>query len=128
MSTKTPSRYHFPSPGFTNYWNEGRGRKLAQKINGVFPKEEEIQRKIPLLFQVDELADKVIREVMIPNGYPKTMQWINEALDNRDFESLSPRENLSSQEDSSTSLTTSIPQILIDLIEFSIQKPSWLDL
>ncbi len=112
MSTKTPSRYYFPSPGFTKYWNEGRGRKLALKIDGKFPKEEEIQQKIPWLFQVDELADKVIREVMIPNGYPKTMQWIDAGLD-RYFENLSAQE---------------FPQILIDLIEFSVQKPSWLDL
>jgi len=107
MTTGIPSRYYFPSPGFTNYWNQGRGKKLAVKIDGKFPKEEAIQAKIPWLFQVDELADRVIREVMIPFGYHQTDQWITEALKGK---------------------TEEIPQILIDLIEFSNQKPHWLNL
>jgi len=130
MPQKTPSRFHFPSPGFTKYWSEGRGRFLSKKIAGELPLEDEIEQKIPWLFQVDELADKVIREVMIPHGYPKTMQLLNQALSKGSFE------NLSAQGDSSTHfdyaqrklLTTSIPQILIDLVEFSLQKPAWLDL
>ena len=107
MPPKAPSRFYFPSPGFTRYWNEGRGKKLAEKIDRKFPTEIEIQQKIPWLFEIDELADNVIREVMIPLGYSKTMQWINQGLQGK---------------------TEDIPQILIELLEFSLQKPNWLDL
>src|SRR6218665_303474 len=107
MPPKAPSRFYFPSPGFTRYWNEGRGKKLAEKIDRKFPTEIEIQQKILWLFEIDELADNVIREVMIPLGYSKTMQWINQGLQGK---------------------TEDIPQILIELLEFSLQKPNWLDL
>lgn len=106
MSQKTPSRFFYPSPGFTRYWNEGHGKKLAQKIERKFPSEQEIEAKIPWLFEVDELADKVIREVMIPNGYHQTYEWINQGLQGN---------------------ASGIPQILIQLLEFSIEIPDWLD-
>lgn len=103
-----PKRYYFPSPGFARYWNEGRGRKLAEKIDCKFPSEQEIQAKIPWLFEVDQLADRVIREVMIPHGYPKTIQWIDQGLKGEE--------------------TAEIPQILMELLDFSTKKPLWLDL
>lgn len=106
MPEKTPSRFFYPSPGFTHYWNEGHGRKLAQKIDKKFPSEQEIETKIPWLFAVDELADKVIREVMIPGGYHQTVQWIDQGLQGK---------------------AAGIPQILIELLEFSIEIPDWLD-
>lgn len=107
MPPKKPSRFFYPSPGFTRYWNEGRGKKLAQKINGKFPSEEEIEAKIPWLFEVDELADKVVREVMIPSGYHQTIQWIDQGLQGK---------------------AAGIPQVLIELLAFSIEIPEWLDL
>lgn len=122
MSQQFPSRFHFPSPGFSKYWNEGRGRFLSKKVAGKLPSKEEIEQKTPWLFEVDELADRVIREVMIPLGYPKTMQLLGQALSEGHFE------NLSAHGDSSTRLNSGIPQILIDLVEFSLQKPVWLDL
>ena len=105
---RTPKRFHFPSPGFTRYWNEGRGEQLAAKINRRFPSENEIQAKIPWLFETDQLADKVIQEVMIPHGYPKTVQWIDQGLKGEN--------------------TDEIPQILMELLDFSVRKPNWLDL
>ncbi len=106
MSQKKPFRFFYPSPGFTRYWNEGRGKKLAQKIDGSFPSEEEIEAKIPWLFEVDELDDRVIREVMIPSGYHKTIQWIDQGLQGK---------------------AAGIPQVLIELLAFSIEIPEWLD-
>jgi len=103
-----PKRYYFPSPGFTSYWNKGRGRKLAEKIARNFPTEDEIRAKIPWLFEIDQLADAVIREVMIPHGYPKTIQWIDQGLKGQN--------------------TSGIPQILMELLGFSTTKPHWLDL
>ena len=102
-----PSRYYFPSPGFSLYWNNGRGVHLSEKIGRNFPAEESIRKKIPMLFQVDELADRVIREVMLVDGFQQTISWIDEYLSGKKNEQ--------------------IPQILIELLDFSIQCPDWVD-
>lgn len=107
MDHLVPKRYYFPSPGFTRYWNDGRGKYLARFVGEAFPDEVEIRTRIPWLFQVDELADRVIREVMLPEGHPKTIQWIDRGLRGE---------------------SEGIPQILMEIIDFSLQKPDWLDL
>lgn len=107
MDHLVPKRYYFPSPGFTRYWNDGRGKYLARFVGEAFPDEVEIRTRIPWLFQVDELADRVIREVMLPEGHPKTIQWIDRGLRGE---------------------SEGIPQILMKIIDFSLQKPDWLDL
>lgn len=63
-----PARFAFPSPGFSWYWQQASGRKMLKKL-GRTPLEEEIAQNIPLLFQVDELADRVVEEVYEKLGF-----------------------------------------------------------
>lgn len=102
-----PQRYHYPSPGFQRYWQQGRGKKLAKVIQHRFPEEEEIRGQIPLLNQVDAFADRVIREILPVHGFRKMHEWIQQA---------NAREK--------------IPEIALplqELINFSMQQPEWLD-
>lgn len=107
MQNAVPSRYHFPSPGFSHYWNHGKGRKLAASIEYDFPAEEEIRQHIPLLLETDILADRVIREVMLVHGFAQTQAWISQEMN-------APGNN-------------EIPVPLQELIRFSTQRPEWLD-
>jgi hypothetical protein len=102
----TPKRYHYPSPGFKRYWEEGRGRQLAAAIGNRFPDEAEIRLNAPLLLQTDKLADHVIREVMMPHGYQKTQAWVTEGLNTPG---------------------AAIPDPLKELIRFTLERPQWVD-
>ncbi len=104
----TPKRYHYPSPGFARYWESGHGKKLAASLKGGFPDERQISRNVPLLFETDQLADQVVREVIMANGFPKTMDWIAKGLNNVNAEE--------------------IPAPLRQMIDFSLKQPHWLDL
>lgn len=102
-----PRRYHYPSPGFTRYWSEGHGRKLAAPLRGEFPEETEIRQHVSWLLETDALADRVVREVMLVHGFKQTQAWIQEGL--------------------SGSGADTIPLPLQELITFSLQRPDWLD-
>lgn len=75
-----PSRFTFPSPGFSRYWNEGRGKSMLKQLTSV-PQENEIRACIPLLFQCDELADAVIREVYQKMGFRSANELIDQTLE-----------------------------------------------
>lgn len=102
-----PQRYHYPSPGFQRYWQQGLGKKLAEVVQHCFPEEKEIRGRIPLLNQVDSLADLVVSQVLSVHGFRKMHEWIQQAYD-----------PYKAQE---------IPLLLQELINFSIQQPEWLD-
>jgi hypothetical protein len=102
-----PQRYHFPSPGFLRYWQHGHGKHLAKVIDGNFPEETEIRKLTPLLMQADEQADRVIREVMLVDGFRKTHAWIEEGLPDPEAEG--------------------IPEALREIIRFTLTQPGWLD-
>jgi hypothetical protein len=102
-----PKRYHYPSPGFALYWKEGRGKQLAGPIGNQFPEETVIRLNAPLLFETDELADRVIREVMLVDGFARTQGWIEQGL--------------------SQPGSVELPASLQQLIDFSLRPPEWLD-
>jgi len=77
----TPSRFYYPSPGFSIYWKNGNGKKLAEKMIGPFPEKTEIEPFIPRLFETDEAADRVILEVYKTHGFKQADQWISRLLD-----------------------------------------------
>lgn len=60
-----------------------------------------------MLFHVDELADRVIREVMMVDGFHQTMAWIDNYLSGKK--------------------KSKIPQILIELLDFSVKRPDWVN-
>lgn len=75
-----PTRFYYPSPGFSIYWESGNGKKLAQKLIGKFPEKAEIEQFIPRLFETDQLADRVIREVYQVHGFRQADSWIQSLL------------------------------------------------
>lgn len=75
-----PTRFHYPSPGFSIYWKTGNGKKLAERLTGKFPEKQEIADFIPRLFETDQAADQVIREVYQAHGFRQADQWIEELL------------------------------------------------
>jgi hypothetical protein len=75
-----PSRFYYPSPGFSIYWETGNGKKLAERLRGDFPGREEIEQLVPRLFETDHLADQVIREVYQAHGFKQADTWIEALL------------------------------------------------
>lgn len=68
---QTPTRFIFPSPSFSHYWETGRGAALKPKLTAL-PNLEEISSNIPLFYEVDSLADEIIREGYQKLGYKQT--------------------------------------------------------
>ena len=102
-----PSRFYYPSPGFAIYWKSGNGKKLAEKLNGPFPEKAEIEQFVPWLFETDQLADHVIRDVYQVHGFRQADQWINDLLNGEQV--------------------ADIPVSLQQIISETTSKPSWLD-
>lgn len=102
-----PTRFYYPSPGFSIYWESGNGKELAKRLIGNFPEKEEIEQFIPRLFETDSLADQVIREVYQKHGFKQADQWINQLLDGEKIA------------DVSDSLNRLVAEITA--------KPAWLD-
>lgn len=102
-----PTRYYFPSPGFSKYWKEGNGKKLALRMEGEFPSPSEIEAHVPLLFEVDTLADAVIREVYQKVGFKTADQWINQLLQNE--------------------AVPEAPACLHQIIKHTLSLPKWVD-
>lgn len=75
-----PARFTYPSPGFSQYWNKGRGKALLKLLDSI-PEEPEIKACLPLLFQADDLADAVIREVYQTMGFQQANTLIDTALE-----------------------------------------------
>lgn len=103
----TPSRFYYPSPGFSIYWKNGNGKKLAEKMDGVFPEKTEIERFIPRLFETDELADRVIQDVYKVHGFKLADQWITQLLDGEKV--------------------NDVPESLKQIIDQITTQPSWLN-
>jgi hypothetical protein len=71
-----PNRFTYPSPGFDFYWKHGRGRKMIRKLDSI-PEIKEIEQRIPLLLEFDQLADEVVRETYLKLGYQQTELLLN---------------------------------------------------
>lgn len=102
----TPSRFYYPSPGFSLYWKAGNGKDLAQRLTGNFPGKPEIEQLIPRLYETDVLADRVIRDVYQVHGFRQADAWIEALLND------SP---------------VSCPQSLTELVQEIRSVPSWVN-
>lgn len=102
-----PRRYQYPSPGFSRYWQQGHGKQLAAPIGNAFPEEPVIRRNASLLLETDSPADRVIREVMLIDGFARTHAWIAQGL--------------------SAPGSVELPAALQEVIAFTLQRPEWLD-
>lgn len=101
-----PTRFHYPSPGFSIYWESGNGKNLAQKLLDKFPQRAEIEQFIPRLFETDSLADQVIREVYQVHGFRQADTWIEESLAGKN---------------------AGCPECLTSLVNQLCELPAWLD-
>ncbi len=101
-----PTTYQFPSPAFNRLLK--KGEEGATELSVLLPDEPEIRKLAPLLLQTDQLADQVVKEVLVKCGFAQTMSWIKEGILN---DSVSP----------------DVPEPLRRLMEFSLQIPVWLD-
>lgn len=101
-----PTRFYYPSPGFSIYWKSGNGKNLAEKLIGKLPEKTEIEALIPRLFETDALADQVIREVYQAHGFKQADSWIEALFANQNVE---------------------CPESLICLVKQTLETPSWLN-
>jgi hypothetical protein len=76
-----PQRFFYPSPGFSDYWQNGVGRNLLAKIEQT-PSYQEIESYSKLLLETDTLADEIVRDVFEKIGYKEGHQLLNEILSN----------------------------------------------
>lgn len=74
-----PQRFTYPSPGFSDYWQQGAGKRMLEKLEHI-PTKEEIEAYSSLLFEKDELADEIVKNVFEKQGYLKSHQQLNELL------------------------------------------------
>ncbi|MGB3947313.1 MAG: DUF2236 domain-containing protein, partial [Bacteroidia bacterium] len=74
-----PQRFFYPSPGFSDYWQNGVGRNLLAKINKI-PSYLEIENYSKLLLETDSLADEIVRDVFEKIGYKEAHQLLNDLL------------------------------------------------
>lgn len=103
-----PNRFTYPSPGFDFYWKQGRGRKMLRKLDEI-PTKEQIEQRIPLLFQYDQLADEVVRETYLKLGYQQANNLLNTILE------------------SGIEATPEAPECLKKLIREVTTIPKWVD-
>ncbi len=76
-----PKRFIYPSPDFEFYWKQGHGKNMLAKLAKI-PTQSEIEKHIPKLFEFDELADEVIREVYLKLGFKEADALIQNVLKN----------------------------------------------
>ncbi len=74
-----PSRFTYPSEGFSQYWRNGMGRNMLSELEDV-PSLEEIEKEAKFLFQYDSLADQVIEEVYGNLKFRKANELINQII------------------------------------------------
>lgn len=88
-----PERVVIPSPGFKNYWEEGIGKGLLEEL-GKTPSIDSIKQNTHLLFEFDEMADTVINEVYLKEGFVKAQLQVKDLIDNKVKDESSIRPSL----------------------------------
>lgn len=75
----TPKRFIYPSPDFDFYWKNGHGKSLLKKLDKI-PTKSEIEQHIPKLFEYDALADEVIKEIYLKQGFKEADVILQQVL------------------------------------------------
>lgn len=50
-------RITYPSPGFSEYWQDGGGKKMLKKVD-VFPTKKDVENCSKLYMEYDALSDE----------------------------------------------------------------------
>jgi len=103
-----PERYTYPSPGFSEYWQLGGGKKLLKKIAAI-PSEADVKAYTVRYNECDSSADAVITGVFETLGHKRTHELLNEIIEE------------------GTEKYSDIPPALQQLITEAETIPSWLD-
>ena len=74
-----PSRFQYPSPSFQPYWESGRGKLQLSQLAEV-PTLADMEALIPQYFEVDSLADEVIRETFVVLGFQEATKLLDKAF------------------------------------------------
>ena len=72
-----PLRFRMESKAFYDYWQYEDGSRLLQKLDSI-PDLSLATAQVPLLYEKDDLADKVIADCFIDRPFPATMQLMSE--------------------------------------------------
>ncbi len=78
-STKTPGRYRTNTSSFAHYWSQGMGVSLLKHL-GFTPDLGNAQQYMPLLFQCDTAADKVVRLLHQNIGFAEAQRTVEQYL------------------------------------------------
>ncbi len=103
-----PQRYTYPSPGFSEHWSHGSGKKMLAQLSFV-PSPQQIEASAKLYWECDTLGDEIIREVFQTVGHRQAHEWINEIL----------KKGIDHVAD--------VPESLRKLFQDAQQLPHWLD-
>lgn len=76
-----PQRFEINTTSFAHYWSEGAGKSLLEKLPGI-PDLQQAEKLVPLLFEVDQLADRVVEELYFKNGFHHGDQALQQLLEN----------------------------------------------
>lgn len=105
---KLPQRYTYPSPGFSEHWNHGSGKKMLTQLTAV-PDENQINQSAQRYWECDTLGDEIIREVFQTMGHRQAHELLNEILKK------------------GIDQVTDVPESLRKLFQETQQIPEWLD-
>lgn len=75
----SPTRFQYPSPSFQPYWESGRGKLQLSQLEET-PSLTAIEELAPRYFEVDTLADAVVRETYAVLGFPEATKLLEKAF------------------------------------------------
>ena len=105
---KLPLRFTYPSPGFSEHWNRGSGKKMLAQLS-VIPQKSDIETYSQRYWEYDTLGDTVIQEVFQTLGHRQAHQLLDNILK------------------FGIDQVADVPQSLHTLFQEAQQLPSWLD-
>ncbi len=105
---KAPERYTRNTTSFANYWEKEIGKELLKKLSDQ-PDLNDAAQYIPWFFERDDLADDVVNDLYIKDGFQKGHQQFTQYLDDPN---LNPNNT---------------PASVKALLSSVYHQPSWLD-
>lgn len=76
---KLPQRYIYPSPGFSEHWNHGNGKRMLAQIPSV-PDSLQIEQSAHRYWECDTLGDRIIAEDFQSLSHREAHELVNEIL------------------------------------------------
>ncbi|MDF2455391.1 MAG: hypothetical protein K0R51_1384 [Cytophagaceae bacterium] len=103
-----PQRYTYPSPGFSEHWNHGSGKKMLAQLSTI-PSQQQIENSAQLYSECDTFGDEIIRDVFQTMGHRQAHELLNEIL----------KKGIDQVPD--------VPESLAKLFQEAQRIPDWLD-